>query len=184
MKIMETERLYLRELKLEDTEKLSKVLSDPEAMQYYPEPFNIKKVEKWIQWNIENYQKYNHGLWAVVLKDDDTFIGDCGITMQNIADETVPEIGFHILKNYWNKGYATEAATACKEYAFEVLHYSKVFSYTTMKNIPSQRVAERIGMQKYKVFEKNGEKQIVQVALNANAISSSFAYHKKDRISK
>ncbi|MRI66392.1 GNAT family N-acetyltransferase [Gracilibacillus thailandensis] len=182
MKIMETERLYLRELKLEDTEKLSKVLSDPEAMQYYPEPFNIKKVEKWIQWNIENYQTYNHGLWAVVLKNDDTFIDDCGITMQNIEGETVPEIGFHIIKNYWNKGYATEAASACKEYAFEVLHYPKIFSYTTMNNIPSKKVAEKIGMKKYKVFEKNGEQQIVQVALNANAIFSSFAYHKKDQI--
>ncbi|QGH37030.1 GNAT family N-acetyltransferase [Gracilibacillus salitolerans] len=169
MKIMETERLYLRELKLEDADKLSRVLSDPESMQYYPEPFNMKKVEKWIQWNMENYQKCNHGLWAVVLKNDDTFIGDCGITMQKIESETVPEIGFHIMKDFWNKGYATEAATACKEYAFEVLHYPKVFSYTTMKNIPSQKVAEKIGMQKYKVFEKNGEKQIVQVAMNDKA---------------
>ncbi|MGN8644512.1 GNAT family N-acetyltransferase [Gracilibacillus sp. HCP3S3_G5_1] len=168
---METERLYLRELKMEDTEKLAEVLSDSESMQYYPKPFNKKEVEKWIQWNIENYQKYNHGLWAVILKDADLFIGDCGITMQKIEEETVPEIGFHIIKDYWNKGYATEAAAACREYAFEVLHYPKVFSYATIKNIPSQRVAEKIGMQQYKVFEKNGEKHIVQVAFNTNVLS-------------
>ena len=168
LKIIETNRLYLRELVLEDKEELSRVLSDPESMQFYPEPFSKDKVEKWIQWNIDNYKKFNHGLWAVILKDGEKFIGDCGITMQIIEKETVPEIGFHIIKDYWKKGYATEAAIACKEYAFEVLKYPQIFSYTTVKNIPSLKVAEKIGMQKYKIFEKNGEKQIAQVAFNPN----------------
>ena len=66
-KILETDRLSLRELTLEDTSKLSKVLSDPESMQYYPAPFNKDKVEQWVHWNITNYKKYNHGLWAVTL---------------------------------------------------------------------------------------------------------------------
>ncbi|RDW17298.1 GNAT family N-acetyltransferase [Oceanobacillus chungangensis] len=168
MKILETERLYLRELVLEDAQALSKVLSDPESMQYYTEPFNMEKVESWIQWNIDNYKRYNHGLWAVILKDGGKFLGDCGITMQLIDKETVPEIGFHIIKNYCNRGYATEAAIACKEYAFKVLHYPKVFSYSTVKNVPSQKVAEKMGMQKYKVFEKNGDKQIALVTYNTN----------------
>ncbi|MEY2373611.1 GNAT family N-acetyltransferase [Lysinibacillus capsici] len=101
---------------------------------------------------------------AVILKDGHKFIGDCGITMQNIDGVWLPEIGFHIIKAYWNKGYATEAACACKEYAWNVLGYSEIFSYTTLKNIPSQKVAEKIGMENYKIFEKNGEQQIVQVA--------------------
>jgi RimJ/RimL family protein N-acetyltransferase len=169
MKIIETERLYLRELALEDGQELSKVLSDPESMRFYPEPFSRKKVERWIEWNITNYKTNNHGLWAVILKDGEKFIGDCGITMQRIEDDTVPEIGFHILKDYWNKGYATEAALGCKQYAFEVMNYPSVFSYTTIRNIASQKVAEKIGMQPYKVIEKNGEKQIVQVAVNPEA---------------
>ena len=164
MKIIETERLYLRELLIEDKKELMKVLSNPESMEFYPNSFSEEEVEKWIQWNIENYKKYKHGLWAVILKEGQIFIGDCGITMQNIGDETVPEIGFHIIKEYCNKGFATEAALACKEYAFKVLDYNEVFSYTTVRNIPSQKVAEKIGMQVYKYFEKNGEKQIVQVA--------------------
>ncbi len=168
MKILETERLYLRELVLDDIRELSKVLSDPESMQYYTKPFNMEEVESWIQWSIDNYRKYNHGLWAVILKDGEKFLGDCGITMQLIDKETVPEIGFHIVKNYCNQGYATEAAIACKEYAFKVLKYPKVFSYTTVKNVPSQKVAEKMGMQKYKEFEKNGEKQIAQVIYNTN----------------
>jgi RimJ/RimL family protein N-acetyltransferase len=149
-----------------DKKGLSKILSDPVSMQYYPHPFSEEKVEKWIQWNIENYKKYKHGLWAVILKEGEIFIGDCGLTMQNIENETVPEIGFHINKEYWNKGYATEAAFACKEYAFNVLQYARIFSYTTLRNIQSQKVADKIGMKVYKFFEKNGEKQIVQVAYN------------------
>ena len=152
----------MRELVIDDKDELSKVLSDPESMQYYPLPFNDDEVKNWIQWNLENYKRYKHGLWAVILKEGDKFIGDCGITMQNIDGEKLPEIGFHINKEYWNKGYATEAAWACKEYAFNTLHYSKIFSYTTLKNKPSQKVAGKIGMKTYKLFEKNGEQQIVQ----------------------
>lgn len=164
MKIIETERLYLRELQIDDKKDLMKVLSNPESMEFYSNPFSEEEVERWIQWNIDNYKKYKHGLWAIILKDHEVFIGDCGITMQNIGDETVPEIGFHIIKEYCNNGFATEAALACKEYAFKVLHYHEVFSYTRVRNIPSQKVAEKIGMQVYKYFENNGEKQIVQVA--------------------
>lgn len=167
MKIIETERLYLRELAFEDRAELAKVLSNPESMEFYPHPFSEEEVEKWIRWNMDNYKKYSHGLWAVILKEGDVFIGDCGITMQNVDHEVVPEIGFHIIKEYCGKGYATEAALACKEYAFDVLNYDKVFSYTTVRNIPSQKVAEKIGMKLYKYFENQNGKQIVQVATKA-----------------
>lgn len=167
MKILETQRLYLRELTIADKQELMKVLSDPESMEFYPHPFSEAEVERWIRWNIENYKRYNHGLWAVIRKEGDLFIGDCGITMQDIGGETVPEIGFHIIKDYWNKGYATEAARACMDYAFKFLYYPKVFSYTTVRNVPSQKVAKKIGMQIYKHFEKNGEEHIVQVAIRA-----------------
>lgn len=166
MRIIETERLYLRELQIEDKYELRKVLSNPESMKFYPHPFNEEEVDKWIQWNIENYKNYKHGLWAVILKEGDVFLGDCGITMQNIGGETVPEIGFHIIPEFCNKGYATEAALACKEYALKVLQYPKIFSYTTVRNTPSQQVAKKIGLQFYKHFEKNGEKQIAQFASN------------------
>ena len=165
MKIIEAERLYLRELMIDDKKELMRVLSDPESMKFYPHPFSEEEVEQWIQWNIENYKKYKHGLWAVIIKEGEEFIGDCGITMQNIENEIAPEIGFHIIKEYCNKGFATEAAFVCKEYAFKVLNYPRIFSYTTEQNVSSQKVAEKIGMQVYKNFEKNGEKQIVQVAI-------------------
>lgn len=180
MKIIETDRLYLRELVMEDAPELAKVLSDLESMQFYPEPYSHEKVEKWIRWNIDNYKLYNHGLWAVILKDGERFIGDCGITMQRIEDEVVPEIGFHIIKDFWHQGYATEAALVCKQYAFEVMKYPEIFSYTTLENIASQKVAEKIGMRPYKVFEKNGVKQIVQSAKHGDVSSASILIEAED----
>ena len=63
--------------------------------------------------------------------------------MQNIDGEVLPEIGFHIIKEYCNKGYAAEA---CLHYAFDILGFEQVYSYTTIENIPSQIVAAKIGM--------------------------------------
>ena len=164
MTILETDRLILRELRKEDKFNLSKVLSDSESMQHYGHPFNEHEVEEWIKWNIENYATYNCGLWAIILKEDGTFLGDCGITMQNIDGEVLPEIGFHIIKEYCNKGYASEAAKACMEYAFDVLGFEQIYSYSTIDNLPSQKVATKIGMKQHKVFEKNGVHHIVQRA--------------------
>lgn len=167
MRILETDRLYLRELTTNDKEQLKKVLSDRQSMQFYPHPFSDEEVEKWIAWNINNYRQYRHGLWAVILKDGDIFLGDCGITMQNIDGETVPEIGFHIIGQYCNLGYATEAAIACKEYAFNTLSYNRVFSYTSTRNLPSQRVAQKMGMKLYKKFLKNDDNQVAFVSTRA-----------------
>lgn len=70
---IETSRLYLRELRRTDTTDLMKVLSDEESMRYYPQPFSEAKVLRWIEWNLNNYQLFQHGLWAVIRKEDDCF---------------------------------------------------------------------------------------------------------------
>jgi RimJ/RimL family protein N-acetyltransferase len=150
---METDRLILRKLTTDDLEELHTILSDVESMQHYPKPFDLNKSKKWIAWNIENYTTYGFGLWAVTLKEDNQFIGDCGITMQNINGRMEPEIGYHINKKYVNKGYATEAVQVCMKYAFEILKFDKVYSYMKYTNIPSQRVAEKNGMKLIMEYE-------------------------------
>lgn len=152
--ILETERLYLRELTPSDRDDLAIILCDPESMVYYPAPFTIQRVEDWITWNIENYKQYRHGLWAVILKENDVFLGDCGITMQDIDGELLPELGYHINKKFCGNGYATEAAATCMKYAFNTLDYQSLFTYTKHDNIPSRRVAEKIGMTFVKYFDK------------------------------
>jgi RimJ/RimL family protein N-acetyltransferase len=163
--VIQTERLILRELCIDDKKELSQILSDPESMKYYPEPFNDKKVEEWISWNIDNYRIYKHGLWAVILKETNTLIGDCGITMQDIEGEMLPEIGYHINKLCCNQGFATEAAEACINYAFSIMDYPVVYSYTTLDNGPSIRVAEKNGMKLVTFFEKEIMGSVVKQVL-------------------
>lgn len=145
-RVVETEQLFLRKLTIDDLQVLHSILSDEEVMEYYPKAFDMNKTKSWIEWNIDNYRKYGFGLWAVILKENNQLIGDCGITMQNIHNNLVPEIGFHIHKRFWNKGYATQAAKACLQYAFNVLHLDEVYCYQKYTNVPSRKVAEKIGM--------------------------------------
>lgn len=153
--IIETKRLVLRELIQRDIKLLAEIFSDKETMIYYPHSFSMEEVLNWIEWNIKNYQKYNHGLWGVILKENNVLIGDCGITMQNIEGQYLPEIGYHINKKYWNMGYASEAAKACIEYGFSICDYSSLYSYTDIRNLPSRKVSEKIGMSFQKKFKKN-----------------------------
>lgn len=159
--IIETSRLYLRQLTLNDISNLSLVLSDEESMKYYPHAFSNKEVEKWIKKNIERYNNDGFGLWAVIRKADNQFLGDCGITLQNIDGDILPEIGFHIIKTHCNKGYATEAAEACKKYALEVLGFKSIYSYSEIGNKASQKVSEKIGLIKSKTFMKGEVEEVL-----------------------
>lgn len=159
--IIETKRLFLRNLTPDDVPNLSLVLSDEESMKYYPHAFSEDEVKKWIERNIERYKNDGFGLWAVVRKEDNQFLGDCGITLQNIDGEILPEIGFHIIKSFCNKGYATEAAESCKQYAIDVLGFKSVYSYSEIGNKPSQKVSTKIGMKKIKTFKMNGIEEVL-----------------------
>jgi RimJ/RimL family protein N-acetyltransferase len=145
---IETDQLALRELTRNDFQAWYQILSDQETMQYYPKAFDKEKTRSWIEWNLDNYSKYGFGLWAVILKETNQFIGDCGITMQNIHGDgnLFPEIGYHIDKRFWSRGYATQAAIACLMYAFENTDFDEIFCYQKWTNIPSRKVAEKIGM--------------------------------------
>jgi len=152
--ILETERLLLRKMRISDLDDLCRIYCDKESMQYYPAPFTREKVKSWIEWNLKNYSEYGFGLWIVLRKRDGIFLGDCGITMQNIEGEELPELGFHILSSHRQQGYATEAAEACVDYAFNALEIKTLYSYTGKENVPSRRVAEKIGMSFDRDFRK------------------------------
>lgn len=144
--LIETERLRLRELSADDFFSWHRILSDEETMQYYPKPFDEEKTKSWLDWNFENYRKYGFGLWAVTLKETGEMIGDCGFTMQNIHGEIKPELGYHINKEYWRKGYATEAARGCLKWFFSHTDFDEVFNYQKYTNLPSRGVARKVGM--------------------------------------
>lgn len=153
---IETERLFMRELKQSDFEDLCRILQDEEVMYAYEGAFNDTQAQEWLDKQIARYKNDSGlGLLAVILKENGEMIGQCGLTLQDCIDKKVIEVGYLFQKAYWHKGYAIEAARACKEYAFNVLKAEEVFSIIRDTNIPSQRVAERNGMTRRGEFVKH-----------------------------
>lgn len=144
--IFQTERMYLREMSQTDFDSLCKILQDKDTMYAYEGAFNDNEVQEWLDRQISRYQKWNFGLWAVILKENDEMIGQCGLTMQPWKETEVLEIGYLFNRLYWHKGYAIETARACKKYAFETLKANEVCSIIRDTNIASQNVAIRNGM--------------------------------------
>lgn len=144
--LIETERLFLREMDHNDFDALFSVLADPEIMQHYPYSFDEECVRNWIERNINRYRENGFGLWAVCLKEGGSMIGDCGLTLQNIDGEMLPEIGYHIRRDCQHKGYAKEASVAVRDWAFKNTSYPALYSYCKYTNVPSYRTAESIGM--------------------------------------
>ena len=146
MMILETNRLYLREIEQSDFNSLCKFLQDLEVMYAYEHAFSNDEVQAWLDNQIRRYKQYGFGLWAIIKKDTNECIGDCGLTYQDFNGKEVLEIGYHLQKKFWHQGFATEVAIACKEYAFNNLKANEVFSIIRDNNIPSQKVAIRNGM--------------------------------------
>ena len=145
-RILETKRLYLREMNPSDFNSLCRILQDEKAMYAYEGAFSDQEVQEWLDRQIYRYQKWNFGLWAAILKETDKMIGQCGLTMQQWKDQEVLEIGYLFERSHWHQGYATEAAKACKQYAFEKLNASEVCSIIRDSNTASQNVTMRNGM--------------------------------------
>jgi RimJ/RimL family protein N-acetyltransferase len=156
MTILETPRLQLREFTPEDADALALVLSDPETMRYYPVPYDRAGVEQWIERNRQRYQDDGVGLWAMELKKTQELIGDCGIIRQQVEGESFYEIGYHLRRDFWGQGLATEAAVACRDWGFAHLKTSRLISLIRPENLPSRRVAERIGMTVWKEVNWRG----------------------------
>lgn len=144
--VLETQRLFLREMTQADFPSLCKILQDADVMYAYEGSFSKDEVQAWLDKQMERYRELGFGLWAVVLKETGIMIGQCGLSMQDYNNSKVMEIGYLFQKAYWHHGYASEAAIACKEYAFNKLKANEVYSIIRDTNIPSQNVAIRNGM--------------------------------------
>lgn len=153
--ILETNRLYLRKMTQEDFPSLCEILQDVEVMYAYEHAFSDDEVQEWLDKQIERYKQDGSGLWAVILKETDKMIGQCGLTLQDYRGKQVWEIGYLFQKAFWHQGYATEAAIACREYAFREHLSAEIFSIIRDNNIASQKVALRNGMEIRDSFTKH-----------------------------
>jgi ribosomal-protein-alanine N-acetyltransferase len=110
MQILKTSRLILREFRPDDADALALVLSDAETMRFYPAPYERTGVEEWIARNLLRYAEHGYGLWGMILKSSNELIGDCGLTVQEVDGIGEIEIGYHVRRDLWGQGLATEAA--------------------------------------------------------------------------
>ena len=166
--IMETPRLIIREYVQEDFEGLSAIICNAETMKYYPRPYDENGVTRWLNWCIKSYADNGFGLWALELKETGEFIGDCGISLQNIDGEILHEIGYHINKRFWRRGYAKEACAAVKEWFFENTDCDRVYSYMNKENVASYSTARANGMRLIKEYN-DGEEDLLVYMVEKNS---------------
>ena len=159
---IETERLFLREMKENDFDALYEVLADADIMQHYPYTFDENRVRNWIQRNLERYRIFGFGLWAVCLKETGEMIGDCGLTLQLIDGQIKPEIGYHIRADKQRSGYAKEAAIAVRDWTFNNTPFQSVYSYMKYTNEPSVKTAISYGCKQVDEY-KDDENEITKV---------------------
>src|SRR5215212_4601230 len=122
MQIAETERLILREFTLADAEELYRIYNDAETMrfQHLPENYSVEVERYYLGRHIESYYAgFGFGLWAVILKENNRLIGRCGFVRQPLEGGEEIEISYLIEREFWNRGYASEAASAALKLGFE-----------------------------------------------------------------
>jgi [ribosomal protein S5]-alanine N-acetyltransferase len=144
--VLETERLFLRPFAFGDDEALFSVLGDPAAMVYYPRPKTQEEVRDWVSRFRLSFLDRGVGLLAVLLKSTGELIGDCGTVEQEVEGKAEIEVGYHIRRDLWNLGLATEAAGASVDYALRELKPLRVISLIRPENLASRRVAEKNGL--------------------------------------
>ena len=166
MKILETERLYLREMTIKDAKSAYLLNLDLEVLKYTgDEPFkSIKNAKEFLKY-YDHYEKYNFGRWAVINKSTKEFLGWCGLKYTPKLDEF--DIGFRFFKKYWNKGYATESAKACLNLGFDKYNMTEIVGRAMTDNIGSIKVLEKIGLTFLKPFNFDGEKGLIYKIKNS-----------------
>jgi ribosomal-protein-alanine N-acetyltransferase len=167
--VLETERLVLRRLTMDDVDALAEIYRDPDVRRYFPEgTLTHEETRDEVAWIIDVYYgRFGFGLWATVLKESGALIGRCGLlpwtavpgpggelTIQHVAERPPGpagsslevELAYLLARPYWGRGLATEAAQAIVAHAFEDLHLPRLICLFEPENGASRRVAEKVGM--------------------------------------
>ncbi len=145
---LRTERLVLAPLELAHLPDLAAMLADPVVMAFFPRPMTLPESDQWLRRTIDRYRLHGTGLWAVLTDKGgrQEWIGDCGLQVRTFAGTTHLELGYHLTRAAWGRGYATEAARACLDLALAHAGVEEVEALIRPENAPSRRVARRLGM--------------------------------------
>jgi [ribosomal protein S5]-alanine N-acetyltransferase len=144
----ETDRLIFRKVSWSDFDDWVKFFEDPVTSMYWVDEQETPQhaCEKWYEKQHERYENDKGGMNALIEKSSGKLIGHCGLLVQTVDEIRELEIGYSLLPAFWNKGYAIEAATKCKTYAFENDFSDSLISIISLTNLPSQKVAVKNGM--------------------------------------
>jgi len=155
--VLETKRLWLRPMQAADLDALLVIFTDPKVITSFDcPPFDREQMSDWLQRNLNHQEEFGYGLFSVILKANGLLIGDCGLEVMGIDVMHAAELGYDFRSDYWNQGFATEAAIAVRDYAFNVLELPHLISLIRVHNAASQRVAEKIGMERISEFSRYG----------------------------
>lgn len=140
-----TLRLRFREMTSDDLDDMAALLGDPCVMEFYPEAKTRDEAARWIVWNQENYARHGYGLWVIETHQGE-FVGDCGLTWQEVNGVPNLEVGYHVRAALHGRGLATEAAASCRDFAREHTEAQELVAIIHPDNTASERVAQKIGM--------------------------------------
>jgi RimJ/RimL family protein N-acetyltransferase len=143
---LETPRLVLRALALDDLEEMASMLGDAEGLIHWGPPLSREESRSWIERNLRRYASDGIGRCAVVLRSTAELVGDCGLIRTLVEGQPEVELGWIIRRTHRGKGIATEAAVAWRDYGFDSLGLERIVSMVSEKNAASRRVAEKLGM--------------------------------------
>lgn len=152
--LLETSRLYLRQLQTDDYLSLRLILQDTDVMYAWEHAFSDVEVTDWLNECIMRYSRDGYSHWAVIEKSSNILVGVCGIISEQADNENHVGIGYIFNKQYWGMGYAIESASACVDYAFHNLKLDEITAQIRPDNASSKRVAEKLGMRVKKQFVK------------------------------
>ncbi|MBS1538162.1 MAG: GNAT family N-acetyltransferase [Bacteroidetes bacterium] len=146
--IISTERLILRNWQGDDIELFIQMNSDIHVMKYFPGVMTREQTLEFFQRIQHHFDEYAYGLFAVEEKISGDFIGFIGFSHPRFESFFTPciEIGWRLKATHWNKGLATEGALACLNYGFSILNFDKIYSFTSIYNLPSINVMKKIGL--------------------------------------
>lgn len=146
--MLRTERLTLRRLLPDDLDDLARLYADPDIRRYFPDGTRTREeTREELEWFLQGHPRHPElGLWATVLTESGAFLGRCGLLPWTIDGRDEVELAYLLDKAHWGRGYATEAARGIVRHAFDELGLTRLISLVDPDNLPSQRVAERVGM--------------------------------------